>query len=573
VYKRDGRLVPFEADKISRALFAAGEQLGRPDAFLARELTDGILYFLDAEAEETILSTAQVADLVVKVVRELGQPAIAQAFAEGARHKLRAPPPAPLPPLAGVAAITPAELAGAPNSRALSRRAGAAALRAFSLREVFARDLVAAHQEGLLTLTGLETPLELSGWVLGPPARAPLVETLEAARSVGGEVLAIDGPEYVLAGGLVGRDAAAHVRELTAGVRAAGVRAVVNLNCATPPPWAGELAAGPLFEVGRPPASAAPADLVDELFELFLNGSAREPIQVHWHLGERDFLPERRGQLHHVIRRALEGAPVAFTFDWPRRPAALAEGTDRRNPAVLMTVGLHLPRFAAQLTGADGTACDAGRFLRKLGSLARMALSAGVQKRAFLRRHGREWPPFLLDRARLVVAPVGLEWLARQLTGVGLAAGGPGLEIAVQVLVGLEAVLIREGSACRLECCLAAPHGPLPDPFIIRPLPSLEAANEPAAASVLPAEQVAGVTPWDGAAPLPQQLKAAAALNATRSCGTAALLVNEESPPTAEALIELLYHAWRHTEIPRLRLVCRGSGAQQLTAPWEGPDA
>ena len=33
VRKRDGRLVPFEADKISRALFAASESVGRPDAF------------------------------------------------------------------------------------------------------------------------------------------------------------------------------------------------------------------------------------------------------------------------------------------------------------------------------------------------------------------------------------------------------------------------------------------------------------------------------------------------------------------------------------------------------------
>ena len=39
IHKRDGRLVPFEADKISRALFAATESLGQPNAFLARELT------------------------------------------------------------------------------------------------------------------------------------------------------------------------------------------------------------------------------------------------------------------------------------------------------------------------------------------------------------------------------------------------------------------------------------------------------------------------------------------------------------------------------------------------------
>src|SRR5712691_466309 len=87
VYKRDGRLVPFDADRISRALFAAGESLGQPDAFACRELTDSILHFLHAEASETIPSTAQIAELVVKVVRELGQPALAKAFAEAQTRK------------------------------------------------------------------------------------------------------------------------------------------------------------------------------------------------------------------------------------------------------------------------------------------------------------------------------------------------------------------------------------------------------------------------------------------------------------------------------------------------------
>ena len=106
VSKRDGRVVPFEPDKISRALFAATESLGRPDAFTARELTDGILHFLATEAEGSVLTTAQIAELVAKVVRELGQPGIAQAFVEGARtaqangqarQELAAAPFLPLP--------------------------------------------------------------------------------------------------------------------------------------------------------------------------------------------------------------------------------------------------------------------------------------------------------------------------------------------------------------------------------------------------------------------------------------------------------------------------------------------
>src|SRR5439155_271216 len=81
VLKRDGRMVPFEADRISRALFAATEGLGRPDAFLARELADGAVHFLAAECEGQIPTTRQIAQTVIKVVRELGHPGLSAAFA------------------------------------------------------------------------------------------------------------------------------------------------------------------------------------------------------------------------------------------------------------------------------------------------------------------------------------------------------------------------------------------------------------------------------------------------------------------------------------------------------------
>ncbi len=80
VRKRDGRVVPFEADKISRSLFAVTEALTRPDAFLARELADSVVHFLAAETEGKTPATEEVAETVAKVVRELGHPALAEAF-------------------------------------------------------------------------------------------------------------------------------------------------------------------------------------------------------------------------------------------------------------------------------------------------------------------------------------------------------------------------------------------------------------------------------------------------------------------------------------------------------------
>ena len=59
---------------------------------------------------------------------------------------------------------------------------------------------------------------------------------------------------------------------------------------------------------------------------------------------------------------------MAFVFDRPRRVIALAEGIDRKHPALLLTVGLHLPHLAA----LPGVNADPVLFLQKLGSLARL---------------------------------------------------------------------------------------------------------------------------------------------------------------------------------------------------------
>src|SRR5262249_33463881 len=82
VTKRDGRREPFDADKISQSLYAATESIGAANAFLARELADGVLHFLGQENTADTVATAQIAELVEKVVRELGHPELAQAHAQ-----------------------------------------------------------------------------------------------------------------------------------------------------------------------------------------------------------------------------------------------------------------------------------------------------------------------------------------------------------------------------------------------------------------------------------------------------------------------------------------------------------
>lgn len=408
VRRRDGRLVPFDADRICRTLFDAAARLGRADPFLARELTDGVLHFLSVDSDVSVPTTEQVRELTAKVVRELGQPALAAAVAED--H-----PSATVPPTDAV----------------------------------FGPDLIAAHHDRLLTLGGLDTPFELASCVLKP------TDTLVALRQVCGGTAVLDGPEHTLAHD--GTSAADFVRDLVAGLRATRLNAVVNLNAAAPPPWADDLADGPLF-ASRGPEPQRLARLADELLELL---PADAPVRTDWHLSACDFEPSAEPRLRRVLDRACAGAPLAFVFDRPNRPVALAEGVDRQHPAVLLAVGLGLPRLAEQVLPAtlrlrlDGAAVQ--RFLTKLASLARMALSAALQKRDFLRRHAHDRPGltrgFLLDRARLVASPVGLEALTQTLLDRGLSGGG-GLDLARRVAVRLRDVLRAEGRAARLETCL-----------------------------------------------------------------------------------------------------------------------
>jgi hypothetical protein len=571
VSKRDGRLVPFEADKISRSLFAATEALGRPDAFLARELADGVVHFLTLEGD-TPPSTAQIAELVVKVVRELGQPALAAAFADHARRR-----PAKTgrqgdegvslsPPL--LVSLSP-RAADAPLAEVL-----AACTRAYALQAVFTRDLVAAQDAGLLTLTGLDAPDRLSDCVLAPPSRpgADLTAAVEEVARLAGRCVVLDAPEHLLA--VSGRadtaGAADLVRRFLLGLRLTGLHAVVNLNSAAPPSWADDRAEGPLFDAQR---SRTPPDVLlplgEQMAAAFLawdgfeirptSGPTAGRVRIDWHLGQRDFAPAARERLLRLARLALDGAPLGFVFDRPRRPVPLAEGADREHPAVLLTVGLHLPRLAEQ----PGVSGDGERFLKKLGSLVRLALSAAVQKREHLRRQDRARPAdqadapavtsgFLLDRARLVVAPVGLDAVVRRLTGAGMGDGGASLELGKRIVERLREVLRQDGRSAHLDACV---DGPFDFQVGAR---NTQQVQWPEAAGA------AGVTPWDLAMSLKGQFRAGGELHAVADGGTLALFVPDDRPPTADQVAGWL-RSLRHAEVVRVRLIRGAPVPRQLT--------
>ena len=576
IRKRDGRLVPFEADKISQSLFAAGESLNRPDAFTARELTDGVLHFLVAELNGSVPNTSQVADVVIKVVRELGQLDIADAYAnfagrrhlvpklqvgnkreegnEGARNeagkavgkKERKELPSP-------------EVAVRHDPRLLMRAVAGTCFQDYSLREIFTRDIAAAHEEGLVTIASLETPFEIQGGVLAPVEIGRLVETIEESRSNIGQFIAVDGPEFTDQTNSA-TSTASWVREFCIGLRATGLRAVVNLNSGIPPSWAQSLATGPLFAEKTASSiheSDRPADwLLDQIL-----AEKSSFAQIHWHLGERDFLPKNGGRIHNLTRWILEGSPLTLAFDRPGQPISLAEGLDRRYSALLIAVGLHLPRLAQQ----PGVRAAPDVFLRKLGSLTRLALTAAIQKRRFLTRHRRRQPAFLVDRARLAVVPVGLEAVTRIYTGQGIVPGSPGAEFACRIGHRLYEILQEEEPLNNLIACLDSPPMMEFRPEFRSPLSDWEPEATPAQGL----DQKAGLTTWNEAISVRDQIQAAGLLQVPGRAGTAWVLLPKDNSCNPEELGNILRFAWKETGVSRIRFVSGYHSGRQLIAPWE----
>ncbi|HVK12858.1 MAG TPA: ATP cone domain-containing protein [Gemmataceae bacterium] len=376
----DGRTEPFEPERITRSLFAAGGRVGRPDAFLSQELTESILHFLSAETSGGEVTPADIAEVVGKVVRNLGQPTIAQAYEQRAA-------PAGSPAVTAPPAPTqPDWLTASRTSLDVHHAAAADRLAELSLLHIYPRDLASAHREGLIELTDLAHPLELTGLVVPPAGDA--WTTVTAARGLAGGFVAIDGPEYELASQPADcrQLADGYARDLQRAALATGLTVILNVNVANPPRLA--QAAGPLFG-----PSSADGGRRREVAEGLARAAAGRVV-VYWHWSEGDDLGRVGQNVEYVCHR------------W-RSPTPLGPGLDYLAPAVLTRVGLNLGRLVEQLGGPP---VDPEVFLKKVGSLTRFAKTAGHVRQDYLRKYARSGvrEAFLLDRARLVLAPAGL---------------------------------------------------------------------------------------------------------------------------------------------------------------------
>jgi hypothetical protein len=521
----DGRMTPLEPDLVCQTLFALTEELGRPDAFLARELTDGVVYFLREEGCDTILSNQELSEQIIKCVRELGHPMMAQLLAARGDSIFGTPQDT-----ANTNVVAAAFVGNESRSMTDDSVLPTSEL---PLAEVYPRDVVSLHHNGLLKLTGLAHPFQISGSVLGSPVN-PEARDLDIGAAIGNArihtagFVAVDGPDIALArlAGSASELATQFVREVDRALAVHHLRAVVNLNQADPPAWAAPGRQGPLFsglEGATEPARLQ--EVAVAIARQLLDGAGQ--VEVAWHLSSSAFQAVELSNLIKVLRSEHQDRRVTFVLDRSRQPQMLAPGLTRQHVGVLTAVGVQLDRLAQQISTVNPE-----QFLHKLGSLCRLARSAGHAKYDFLRKHGRAelTRGFLLERARLVVVPLGLEAAVRHIMSKPVSDGGDGTSFAAAIVECMHDALIRE------------------------PPRNMDAALD----EMPPVDELsstAALSPSDPDSPPRQQIKAAGALHRIAGAGTAVIRVPEESAHTVEDIASWIRQAWHQTEVHRIRFV------------------
>ncbi len=512
VRRRDGSQVPFDADCICRSLYEAATDFGGGGAFLARELTDVVVHFLSQEDWRHVPTTVQIAEFVEKIVREAGQPALARKYGEIQRDTesmmLRAD--------------VPLSVARSESAEQLMANCFAA----FEKDTIFSRDVSAALGDGMIRIVAPVAPTALTSLVLDTRqfAELPWWADFASWRDVGGACWIVDSPEWLCTGQMNPAFTSHLCEHLLALPTFAGREVELHLNCSEPPAWAQPFPARPLFSTDDEVNAADRGSFLDNLLVRWKALDTTRPSTIAWHLDRAAFADDlRRRRLIALLRQTYHGRAVRFIFDRPGAGVLLGEGLERKSPGLIVEVAIDL----ATLIRKPHVRVDAVTFLRKLPSLARLAVSVVRQKQAFLRKHAKNHlltSAFAIDRAVGVIAPLGLDQVVRTLTGERLSRSPLSLDFAERILRTLRTTLDDASEAANVQLRIDSP-------------PALAGSELSANEESLPIEK---------------QLAVAGKLHAAAGGGTAVLLLEAEREPDWEKLVGQLSTAWETAEIRRI---------------------
>jgi len=80
VKKRDGRIVPFDKEKIAEAIFKAAQSVGGENKYLAEDLAEAVTLYLEKKFQSKIPSVEEIQDIVERVLIKTGHAKTAKAY-------------------------------------------------------------------------------------------------------------------------------------------------------------------------------------------------------------------------------------------------------------------------------------------------------------------------------------------------------------------------------------------------------------------------------------------------------------------------------------------------------------
>lgn len=173
IQKRDGRIVPFDIEKISEAIFKAAQAVGGSDQILAHKLAQEVVTYIQNKTELSMVPTVEdVQDVVEKILIETGHARTAKAFIlyRSQRSRIREGKSELMDTVADILIETSRENANVGNSpSAKMLQIASAASRQYYLSRLIPEDISQAHRNGDIhihdldyyskTLTCIQIPL------------------------------------------------------------------------------------------------------------------------------------------------------------------------------------------------------------------------------------------------------------------------------------------------------------------------------------------------------------------------------------------------------------------------------
>jgi hypothetical protein len=423
--------------------------LGRNDPFLASELTDSVMHFVEQDFAGRMIGPQDLVATVTKVISELGHPQLAIAIENDWTDTSRAD--TSIDVATHGAAISPDDCIQMARKQ----------LRDYSLTHVYPSSIVAAQELGLIELQDLDLPFVLIGGIVDLNRHAwqsehGLVSAIALARHRFGRFVELklsdESPQT--------RSPADLCATLAASLDLAQLRAMIHVPRRATSPGEGATLFAEVDPEGAEPTRNKGQLFQDEIPAVSPNSERLGWVRAIVQAASRRMLPVVAVsaadfedvtfiELMHVL--VVNAVPAIVTF--ARGESAGWQVTGRRNhcPAELASVRANLPAILAHFEECD----DADTNLERLGGLVRLAFAAGRAKQTFLRRHGHssQREAFLLERSAVVVTPIGIAEFTRTIAREQRTPA----EVESKVVQQLNAAA-RQCSAHGPQCVLRYPR-------------------------------------------------------------------------------------------------------------------